>query len=82
MSPERAPPQITGHRNLSDLELVLANEAKELANKCGKFIDNLMKLNDDHQLTLVDVDWLYAGEMDMKKAWMCVVRSITKPTSF
>ena len=82
MSDTMPAPRIIGYRKLSDKELALVNEAKVLANICGEFIAKLEAEHETEQGTLCDLDWLYTGTMDLKKGWMAVVRSITKPTTF
>ena len=68
--------KIKGYRDLNQQDIDLMNEGKELAEKCGAFID---KLN-AHPET--DLRWVNMAQDDLQKGFMAATRSIAKPTSF
>lgn len=68
--------KIKGYRDLSQEEINLMNESKELAAKCGELIDKL------NNVEAVDKHWLVASKLDLQKGFMSLVRSIAKPESF
>lgn len=68
--------KIKGYRTLTDEEIALVNEGKELAVKMGEFCDKLK------QTPGIDLRWLAIGTTDLQKGYMGVVRSITKPETF
>ena len=67
--------KIKGYRDLTEDEIALMNETKELAAECGGLIEKISKINADQR-------WLAIGKTDLQKAFMAVVRSIAKPESF
>ena len=72
--------KITGYRDLTEEEIALMNEAKDLAEKCGDFIQkvHLLECNGEK----VDRRWLSIGQTDLQKGFMAVVRAIAKPETF
>lgn len=78
--------KITGYRTLSEAEIALMNEGKELAQAVGKYVDKL-RANGGSPLgsgEIVDCDqrWVSTGATDIQKGFMALARSITKPTTF
>jgi len=67
---------IKGYRDLSEREISLMNECKELASQVGKMCE---KLSSEPS---TDLRWVKEGQMEAQKAFMCLVRSIAKPESF
>ena len=67
---------VKGYRKLSEAEIQLMNEGKELGIKYGKFIEQL------EQNPEVDKRWLAIGKTDIQKGQMAVIRSIAKPETF
>lgn len=68
--------KISGYRELSEEEIALMNEAKELAEKCSELTDKIL------QTPNIDGRWLSIGKTDLQKGFMGVVRSIARPTTF
>ena len=67
--------KIKGYRDLSEDEIALMNECKELAIKVGELCKKLEK-------TPVDQRWLAIAKTDLQKAFMFLIRSIAKPETF
>lgn len=75
--------KIKGYRDLSEAEIALMNEGKELAEQVRKYLDKLDRAefaNTSHQVP--DARWLSIGRTDLQKGFMSVIRSIAKPTTF
>ena len=68
--------KVIGYRELSESEIALMNEGKELGIKIGEFIEKL------EQDASTDKRWLSIGTTDMQKGQMAVIRSIAKPETF
>ena len=68
--------KIKGYRDLSQQEIDLMNEAKELSEKCGELTKKIG--NTEH----IDMRWLSIGITDLQKGFMSVIRSIAKPETF
>lgn len=68
--------QIKGYRDLSQEEIDLMNEGKELAEKCGEFIDKLMaaESTDKRNVSL--------GKTNLQQGFMWAIRGIAKPETF
>jgi hypothetical protein len=83
-------PKITGYRQLSEVEVVLMNEGKALAEQCGAYIDRLrchqdahgMRVNDQRLLPALDQRWISIGATDLQRGFMAVIRGIAQPTTF
>lgn len=76
--------KITGYRDLSEEEIALMNEAKELSEKVGEFVD---KLSASDVILTPDADgidqrWLAIGRTDLQTGFMALIRSIARPTTF
>jgi len=68
--------KITGYRDLSQEEIDLMNEGKELAEKCGAYIDRLMNADrtDKRNVAL--------GKTNLQQGFMWAIRGIAQPTTF
>ena len=67
---------IKGYRELTDNEISVINDIKELADLIGQIIEEMEKTDG------IDQRWLAIGKTDLQKGFMSVIRSIAKPTSF
>lgn len=75
--------KIKGYRDLSQEEIDLMNECKELAAKCGELILKLESADFAGTSEQVpDKRWLEEGKIDIQKGFMSVIRSIAKPSTF
>ena len=68
--------KIKGYRDLSQEEIDLMNECKQLAEQCGALMAKL------GGYPTVDQRWLAIGRTDLQKGFMATVRSIAQPTTF
>lgn len=68
--------KIKGYRDLTQEEIDLMNEGKELAKKVGAYIDKLQNNPD------VDQRWVSIGKTDLQKGFMAAIRGVAKPESF
>lgn len=68
--------KIKGYRTLSEREIALMNEGKEIASQVGAYIEKLSKEPG------IDLRFLSVGKTDLQKGFMSVARSIAKPTTF
>ena len=68
--------KIKGYRDLSEEEIALMNEAKELAEQVGVLVNKIM---DTPQ---VDLRWTAIGKTDLQKGFMSLIRGIAQPTTF
>ncbi len=68
--------KIKGYRDLTQEEIDLMNEGKELAAQVGKYIKKLEDLKES------DKRWVAIGKTDLQKGFMSVIRAVTKPESF
>lgn len=68
--------KIKGYRDLSQQEIDLMNEGKELAEKCGEFINKLMaqESTDKRSVSL--------GKTNLQQGFMWAIRGIAKPETF
>jgi len=74
---------IKGYRDLSQEEIDLMNEGKELSAKVGEWIDKLEKAYFAIAIEQEpDPHWLAIGKTDLQKGFMAVIRSIAKPSTF
>lgn len=78
---------IKGYRMLTEAELALINESKELSEKCGEFIAKLRGQLPDGQaesgtMPALDQRWISIGATDLQRGFMAVVRGIAQPTNF
>ena len=68
--------EIKGYRQLSEQEVALINEGKELSEKVGDFVHKLFQENS------TDKRWVSEGKTDLQKGFMSLIRSIAQPTTF
>ena len=68
--------KIKGYRDLSQEEIDMMNEAKELAEKCGVLVAKMkaVKTNDQR--------WIATGATDLQKGFMSIIRGVAQPTTF
>jgi len=68
--------KIKGYRDLTADEIAMMNDAKELAEQVGTFIEHLGNFPElDHR-------WVNIGKTDLQKGFMAVIRGIAQPTTF
>lgn len=68
--------KIKGYRELSQEEIDLMNEVKQLGPKLQEIFDKLSALDS------TDKRWVSEGRTDLQKGLMCWTRSIAKPEFF
>lgn len=68
--------KITGYRSLSEEEIALMNEGKELGILLGTYIDKLLVTPG------IELRFLNIGKTNLQQGLMAVARSIAKPTTF
>jgi hypothetical protein len=68
--------QIKGYRDLSQEEIDLMNEGKELAEQVGAFVAKLQCTD------TLDQRWVAIGKTDLQKGFMAIIRGIAQPTTF
>lgn len=74
--------KISGYRDLSDEEIALMNEAKELAEQVGELVRKLRVKSEEKRETQIDQRWVSIAQTDLQKGFMSLVRSIARPTTF
>jgi hypothetical protein len=67
---------ITGYRDLSQDEIDLTNELKELAIQVGAKVDQVFARE------ATDKRWAAIGRTDLQTGFMALIRSVLKPTTF
>ena len=84
-------PKVIGYRQLSEEDVALMNEGKELAELCGAFVAKLRRHPDikrfpdatkDEALTPLDQRWVSIGATDIQTGFMAILRGIAQPTTF
>jgi hypothetical protein len=68
--------KIKGYRDLSQEEIDLMNEAKELSEKVGELVARMKSLPSNDQR------WIATGTTDLQKGFMCLIRGVAQPTTF
>lgn len=68
--------KITGYRDLSQEEIDLMNEGKELAEKCGEFIAKLEATDSTDKRSVA------LGKTNMQQGFMWAIRGVAQPTTF
>lgn len=68
--------KIKGYRDLSQVEIDLMNEGKELAEQCRLFIEKLEE-NSDTDKRNVEL-----GKTNLQQGFMWAIRSVARPTTF
>lgn len=75
--------KIKGYRDLSEQEIALMNEGKELSVKVGEYLEKLERAEFAKTEDQVpDKRWLAIGKTHLQQGFMAVIRSIAKPTTF
>lgn len=69
--------KIKGYRDLSQEEIDLMNEGKELAEQVGAFIEKLRS-----QGAQLDQRWVSIGETHLQQGFMAAIRGIAQPSTF
>lgn len=68
--------KIKGYRELTEKEIHLMNQAKELAAAVGVLVEAL----EEHDST--DQRWVEAGKLSLQTGFMQLIRGVAKPTTF
>lgn len=68
--------KITGYRDLSQKEIDLINDCKELAAQCGKMIEKLQVRSG------IDQRSVSIAKTTLQQGFMWLIRSIAQPDSF
>lgn len=81
--------KISGYRDLTQEEINLMNEAKQLEARClafcEKLVDHSIAARQDNPYEAIRQDyarasmWLWEGRTDVEKGFMQIVRSIAQP---
>lgn len=74
--------KIKGYRDLTQDEIDLMNEAKELAEKVGDLVGKLESTHIQTGSHAIDMRWLNIGKTDVQKGFMSIIRSIARPETF
>ena len=74
--------KIKGYRDLSQQEIDLMNEAKELSVKVGELVEKLGASDAVPTEAGIDQRWLSIAKTDLQKGFMSLIRSIAQPTTF
>lgn len=67
---------IKGYRDLTEEEIALMNEGKDLAEKVGAYSEKVKATAG------IDQRWASVGITDLQKGFMALIRSIARPTTF
>lgn len=67
---------IKGYRDLSEDEIRVANELKDLAVQVGAKVDEVFNRED------TDKRWASIGRTDLQTGFMALIRSVLKPETF
>lgn len=82
---------IKGYRDLSQAEIDLMNEGKQLAEQCGVFVAKLREYADVPRVAEgdnrgawppLDQRWISIGATDLQRGFMALIRGIAQPTTF
>jgi len=78
--------QIKGYRDLTQEEIDLMNEGKELAEKCGDYIMKLQNLSvpvpEGSAEIEADKRWISIAQTHLQQGFMAAIRSVARPTTF
>lgn len=74
--------QIKGYRSLSQEEINLMNEIKEMAVKVGELVQKVSTANPLPGGVTMDQRWVSIARTDLQKGFMALVRSVAKPETF
>lgn len=67
---------VTGYRKLTDEEVALINECKDVAIRVGEIVSKV------YAIPGVDLRWVAIGKTDLQKGFMSLIRGIAQPTTF
>ena len=75
------PPPIKGYRTLSNAELEMINDLKELGEQIGSYVESL---EDPQTVGLPNVDrrWVAIGKTHLQQGMMALTRAVARPESF
>jgi hypothetical protein len=68
---------IKGYRDLSQVEIGLMNEIKDMGEHVGALVDKLADKRSD-----LDQRWVSIGRTDLQTGIMALVRAVAQPTTF
>lgn len=68
--------KIRGYRDLSEVEIALMNEGKELAEQVGAFLDKL------GAHPKIDQRWRAIATTQLQQGFMAAARAVAQPTTF
>lgn len=68
--------KIQGYRDLSQEEIDIMNEGKEIAIKCGQFIEKL------EAMASTDKRCVALGKTNLQQGFMWAIRGVAQPTTF
>ena len=68
--------KIKGYRDLTQAEIFLISEGKELAEQCGAFVDRLMATDSTDKRDVA------ICKTNLQQGFMWAIRGIAKPTTF
>lgn len=68
--------KIKGYRDLSQDEIDLMNEGKELAQQVGAYIEKLKNKS------YTDKRWVAVGQTQLQQGFMAAIRAVAQPTTF
>lgn len=74
--------KIKGYRDLTEEEISLMNETKELAQKVGELVDKLKASDAVPTEQGIDLRWVSIGATQLQQGFMALIRSIAQPTTF
>ncbi len=78
--------QIKGYRDLSQEEIDLMNEIKQMATDVEALYEKMNHMNNTESTVdpamRPNPRWLAIGKTDLQTGFMALVRSVAKPTSF
>ena len=67
---------IKGYRDLTEEEIEIMNEAKELSIKVGELVELI------DSISSTDKRWVSIARTDLQKGFMSLIRGIAQPTTF
>lgn len=68
--------QIKGYRDLTQQEINLMNEGKQLAEQCREYLDKIDSLND------TDKRCSALGKTNLQQGFMWAIRAVARPETF
>lgn len=68
--------QITGYRDLSEVEIAVMNKIKSKGAELGELVGELKSIPG------LDPRWISIGATDLQKGLMALTRAVAQPTSF